>query len=411
MEIFKKVFKQTSWQLVGKAISSLSTVFVLSLVSRNFGESGTGVFTLALTYLSFFVLAVDFGINAYLMPSFLKGDYRLTWRKLFGLRLLLSLSMVVLGLLGIAVWPDNETFKALSLLGLVVAVTESAIFSTSGAIFQSKLRYDLSVLSWSAGSITILLLVVLFVKTGLGLNSLILSYDIGWLVISFLSLLFVRKYLSDLRPIFDRDFIRNVFRNAWPISLTLMISTVYFRLDSFILSFYKDLSDVGVYNLSYSVFQSALVVPTFIMNVLYPIMIASFERSRTIFVSQLIRSSLAMSALGVLATLATFFLSPFVIRILTGGKGFLGSVESLQILALSFPAYFLSALLMWTLVTLKRYKAVLVIYFFGFLFNLVTNLVYIPLYSFYAAAWISGASEYLILISQIIILMRSLNKL
>ncbi|MBI2022354.1 hypothetical protein HYS97_00680, partial [Candidatus Daviesbacteria bacterium] len=68
MEKIKQIFAQSFWQVLGKAFSSISTLLVLGVISRSYGESGTGVYSLTITYLSFFFLAADLGLNAYFLP-------------------------------------------------------------------------------------------------------------------------------------------------------------------------------------------------------------------------------------------------------------------------------------------------------------------------------------------------------
>lgn len=405
MEIIRRVFKQTIWQLLGKGITSLSTIIVLGMVSRNYGEYGTGVLTLALTYIAFFVIAVDFGVNAHVLPKMLQKDFTLEWRRLLGFRLNLAAFLTIVGLFVVLVLPDQDVlFKQLVLIGLIFAVFEGGVFVSGNAIFQSKLKYDHSTLAWGVGSLVTLLSVsaIIFYWQNLGL--VMFGYVVGWLTTLLLSLLLVRKIVKNLWPIFDGEYAVKLVRESWPISLTLLLNVVYFRVDAFLLTFFKGFSDVGVYNLSYQVFQSALVLPTFIMNGYYPIMLSQLSGDRGLFRITLLKASGIMFVIALAGTVLTFILSPFVIRLLTGGHGFSGAVEVLNILSLGYPAYFISALLMWTMVTLKKYKIMFGIYLLGLLINVLLNLIFIPVFSFQASAYITGITEYLILVLQLVIL-------
>ncbi|KKS69035.1 MAG: Polysaccharide biosynthesis protein, membrane-associated [Candidatus Daviesbacteria bacterium GW2011_GWA2_42_7] len=409
MNTLLKVSQQTVWQLVGKATTSLSTIIILGLVSRSFGEEGTGVLTLALTFIGFFVLAVDFGLNAHVLPRFLGKDFSLEWQKLFGLRLLLALVVTTLAVIAILFWPIQPVFKYTALLGLV-AILESAVFSTAMAVFQSKLRYDLSVFSIILGTLVTLGLVFLLVRGNAPVPMLMLGYSAGWITAGILAIVFVRRYIKVLLPIFDLGYIKNIIQNCWPISLTLVLNIVYFRLDAFILSFYKGFTEVGIYNLSYQVFQSLLVLPTFIMNGLYPLMLKDFTVNKTSFVPNITKACFLMLGIAVLGAGLTFFLSPFVVSLITGGEGFIGSVESLRVLSFGFPAFFISSVLMWALITMRKYKTMLLIYMAGLIVNILLNLTFIPKYSYFASAWITGITEYLILILQLIILIPLLKQ-
>lgn len=408
LKIILKLAKQTSWQLLGKVIASLLTIIILSLVTRSYGESGTGVFTLALTYLSYFGLAVDFGINAHLLEKFLDKDFSLTWRKLLGLRLFLSVILVFLAILVVYFWSNNQiVFKQLILVGIMAAILSPAISSSTSIIFQSKLRFDLSSFAWILGSLIEFMAIVLVVKFNGPIVFLMFSYVAGWLGTMIASLLLVRIYQKNILPILDFKFIKSILLSVWPISLTLILNTIYFRMDAFILSFDKSFVEVGIYNLSYQIFQSALVIPAYIMNGFYPMMIKYFYDNTQKFNNLLIKSFLIMFGIGILGSVLTFVFSPIIVGIITGGKGFIGSIEALRILSFGFPAFFGSSILMWALVVYKKYKTLLIIYGFGLLVNTLLNLVFIPQYSFFAASFITGISEYLILILQIMVLLRS----
>lgn len=398
---FNKIFQQTFWQILGKIVTSLSTFIILGLVARKYGEEGTGVLTLSLTYLGIFYLLSDFGFNAHVLKQVtaapLRGGLQVTdeWQKLLGTRILWSVILVgiSLGLLPFLPFATSNFFQAV-LIGSC-AILASGIFVTSNLIFQSKLRYDLSVLASSLGGLFGLGVFIYLISRGFPIPYLLLGHLLGWTIIAGISLILVKRLTLQVFPIFNLPYIKSLFKDSWPIAATLALNMVYFRADSFMISVFRNNSEVGIYNVAYLVFQTALVLPAFIMNAYYPLLLKSFKEVKKI--------ALALFGLSVLGTLLTFNLAPLIIRILTGG-GFSGSLESLQILALGFPAFFLSSLLMWILVTKGKYKAMLLIYALGLSFNIFLNWLFIPQYSFYASSWITVASEYMILVLQTVVL-------
>ena len=162
------------------------------------------------------------------------------------------------------------------------------------------------------------------------------------------------------------------------------------------IAYFKSLSDAGIYNIAYSVFQSALVLPAFIMNSYYPLMLKSLGGIRYV--------GLGLLGLSLFGSGVTLIFAPVIIKILTG-SGFTGSIQVLQILSMGFPAYFLSSLLMWLLITKGQYKSMFLLYTLGTVFNIILNLVFIPKYSFFAAATVTVISEYLILVMQAVVLL------
>lgn len=386
--MIKKIFQQTFWQILGKVASSLSTFIILGLVARNYGEAGTGIFTLALTYLAIFYLLSDFGFNAHVLKRLqVTGDrVQKEWQKLLGTRILWSVALVILSVGTLPFWSFASPQFNQAVLSGSLAIIASGIFVTCNLIFQKKLRYDLSVLASSIGTLISLGFFIYFASLHYPIQFLLLAHLLGWIIIAIAALFLVKGGL----PTYDIRYTINLFKDSWPVAFTLVLNVIYFRADVFILAYFKGVSDVGIYNLAYSIFQTALVLPAFIMNAYYPLMLKS--------VAEVKKVGLGLLILSVSGTFLTIIFAPFFTNLITGGRGFTGSAASLQILSLGFPAFFLSSLLMWLMVTKGRYKLMLSIYAIGLLANLVFNFLYIPLSSYMAASWITVISEYLILI-------------
>lgn len=396
MNHFYKISQQTAWQILGKAVTSLSTFIILGLVARNYGKEGTGIFTLVLTYLAVFYMLSDFGFNAHVLK---KGE--IEWQKLLGTRFLWASLLIVLavGLLPFLPFITPLFFKAVW-FG-VLAILGSAVFTTCNLIFQKKLRYDLSIIASSIGTIISLLFFIFFAILKYPIPFLLLAHLVGWIIIALASLLLLKKIIQNIFPIFDFQYSINLFKESWPIAATLALNVVYFRADAFIIAYFKNNADVGIYNVAYSVFQSVLVLPTFIMNSYYPLMLESLDKAK--------QMALGFLGLSLTGTFVALIFAPLVINILTGGN-FAGSIISLQILSLGFPAYFLSSLLMWLLITKGEYKGMLFIYTLGMILNLILNFIYIPKYSYIAASWITVISEYIILVMQIMVFLNGRNR-
>lgn len=402
MDILRRVLKQTGWQLVGKAATSISTLAVLGLVSRNYGESGVGVFTLALTYLSFFYLATDLGLNGYVLHRF-QETTDVEWRKLLGFRLVWVVFLIPLAFIASLFLPvESPVFSPSILLGSG-ALIGSALFVTSNALFQNLLRYDLSIAASSLGAFITLIAVFLVVFLRMDVPFLMVAHASGWITCGVLSVTLARKICKRISPIFDLKYAREILLSAWPVSVTLLINTIYFRADTFIVSAFWPLSDVGNYNVAYQLFQTVLVFPAFVMNSYYPVMLKLMRADKIKFLKQTGMVAGLMFVAGAVCSIFVYPLSPFLVALLTGG-GFKGSEESLRILSLGFPAYFASSVLMWVYMSMRRFKMILVVYLVGFAVNLILNFSFIPEYSYKAASYITGISEYLILVLQLIIL-------
>lgn len=411
MNHFRKLSLQTLWQLINKAVSTITTFFILGLIARYYSKGAIGVYTLSLTYLAMFYLLSDFGFNAHILPFLREENKEIIWRKLFGLRILWSILLAIASVAILPLLPFSKgDFPGAIVLGSF-AILGNSLFITATSFFQSKLSLGYSSIASSLGIIFMSALMSILISSGAPVTSLLGAQALGWFFTGALSLVFLSHFLKDLTPLFDLGFIKESFLKTWPISLTLALNLVYFRFDSFVLSTLKSFADVGFYNVSYSVFQSALVLPAFIMNSLYPLMVDELNLNRGGFFKYFKRAVISLLGLSILGAGAVFLLAPFILHLIFGPSDISQGILSLRILSLGLPVYFLTALFMWTFVTLKKYKSMASIYLAGLLFNMALNLIYIPKYSYIASSAITVISELLILILQIIILVPTLRKL
>lgn len=315
----------------------------------------------------------------------------------------MALAIFLTGLLPVASF--SPQFKMAVILG-VSTIFFYSLNSTANGIFQAKLKYELGAIPVLLSAPMGVISIILMVEAKLPVQILILGYVLSWLVYGGITLVLASKFTKYITPIFDIQFTKRLFIGAWPLAATLVLNTLYFRVDAFILSFYHPSSSVGVYNTAYQIFQAVLVLPTFIMNSFYPMMLQTLKFNIASFGHQIRLAALGLLLCSMIILMVIYGLSPLIIKLITG-SGFAGSVDSLQILSFGFPAYFLSALALWIMVAKKMYREMVAVYAIGLIFNFLANLIFIPQYSYLAAAWITGVSEYLILFLQAVILIRN----
>lgn len=399
MDLIFKIFQQTAFQIFGKVVSVFSTFIILGIVTRNYGENGTGIFTLVLTYISIFMLVGDFGFNAHILKSYhgVQSKSHQIWNKLLGTRIVWSVVLAVLAIILAFFLPFSTPDFSLGVLISAPVIVAASIFVTFNLIFQNRLRYDQSVLAQVIGTLAALGMFLLITKSSSPLVFILIPNLLSWVFIVGTALFLLTRITNNLYPFFDLQFTKDLVKSSWPIALTLILNVIYFRADSFMIASMRSVSESGVYNLAFSIFQSALILSTFIMNSYYPLMLKSKKGIRIV--------GLALLVISLTGLVLTQIFAPLVVGLITGG-GFEGSVKSLQILGLGYPAFFLSSLCMWFLISKGRYKLLLGIYTSGLFINLLLNFIYIPQYSFIAASVTTVVSEYLILL----LLLASISK-
>lgn len=406
MSVKKIVAVNTASQLLGKAIGAGTSFVVAFLLARRLGAEGFGDFTKITTFVAPFFLLADFGLNAIFLQ---KKDDAPWWPRLLGLRLVGSALLIFFTLAILAFLPHgvDQGYTALVRFGIVLfspAILFQALITTANALFQKHLRYVHAMVAIAAGSAVTLLLVA---PLSIGVLSATIAVLIGTAATAIVSFVFAGRY-APLSVSVARQSIAGLLVPSVPLGATLLFNLVYFRADNYIITLTRPTAEVGIYGLAYKVFEVALVLPTFFMNAMYPLMLSAKSNNSTMqqFNNQLFLRILKKSLFFLLLTsfillLILWLAAPFLAFI---KSDFAASAPALQVLSLGLPFFFLTSLTMWTLVTLKKQWTLAVIYGLSMVFNLLLNIWLIPAYGYMAAAWITVVSEGAVLVLSSILL-------
>ncbi len=401
----KTIAFNTLAQIVGKIISGGTTFFVSILLARALGVDGYGDFTKITTYVAFFYLFCDFGLNAAYLQ--LKEQHTATqWKNaLFTSRFIFSIILMFITLAIISFLPGSSTqgYSAMVKMGIILftpTILFQALITTTNAFFQERLRYDFAAYATIAGSITtlfcILALTKILLPEAMVFGSLF-SFLLGSIATTVVALFFVKKTGALPSLTVDLQTIKTLISTALPLGITLLFNVVYFRIDSVVLTITRSTAEVGTYGLAYKFFEMTLILPTFFMNAALPSLLRAKKESDIKKLHAQIRGSgITLCILSVCAAVVGWILSPLITMI---KPEFAASIPPFKILLLGLPVFYLSSLTMWVLVIEKRRIQMLIIYALSMTLNIFANIILIPSYGYMAAAVITILSEFFILLT------------
>jgi len=406
----KKIASNTIYQIIGKVVSMSITIVTTLIVTRFYGREGYGVFSLIQNWPALFFIIVDFGINAIatreLSKDFSKANKLIG--NIFLIRIVFSLLIVLLLWLSLGFFPYDSNLLFGIRLGLIVILTQ-ALFTSTNIIFQVKLRYDFSTIGYISGYFLILALVLLFSFLKLDIAWVNFAYVIGGIVTFLFNLHFLKKLNVFPNLTFDLALCKNILLESLPLGLMFIFSQINFRSDSLLLSVLplpskqglNNTESVAIYSLAYKIFDVALVVPTFFMNSVYPVLVQHMQQGKNKLKETLFKSLRFLSLIAIVFGFIGFIFSPLMVNFL-GGAEFNESILILRILLGGLILYYLTQPLAWLIVTLGNQKYLPYIYLCSTFINVGLNVLFIPVYSFYSSAVITHISEFFILIMLIL---------
>jgi O-antigen/teichoic acid export membrane protein len=297
--------------------------------------------------------------------------------------------MVLLTTLIVATLPGGYAGEVKSVFWLgSIAIIFQGLYTSMNAWFQYEEKYWYSSVATIGGTL---------LGTGLtyyyAVHSPSLSHFLGATTWGYVVMALCSMYLG--RSMFSLTVsparIKRLLKASLTLGAILLASVLASKLDTIILGVYRSASEVGEYGFAYRIFDVLLVFPVFIMNAVYPRLVKGTSAQA----HKLIRRSLPfMGALGLLLAVVSWIFSPWMLFI---RPELTLSVSVLKTLSLSIPLFFVTAPLMWHLVSQRREKIVLAIYCAAALLNGLLNLTFIPASGPLAAAAITGFTELFIL--------------
>ena len=351
---FKKIASNTFYQLLSKVVTMTITFGLSIYISHKYGSEGYGYFSIMQSLPALFYIIADFGLNAVSAREISKNTKKIEeiFSNILFLRLVISIFGVIACLiLSFALYSDEKLRFGLALASLVI-VSQSLLMTTN-LIFQIKLKYDLSSLSNIIGYIFILFGSLYLIEQKSDLAYVNFLYILGGFISVGINLLIIYRRYVKFNFSFERKYLKYLILETWPLGLMFLFSQINFRADSILLSVLKlpenfgsNLQAVGVYSFPYKIFEVLLVVPTFMMNSAYPLILEKYREDEEYF-KNFFRKNLSMFFLtGVVMTIlgyiGIFLLENFQV-IETYFKGeFINSLSILRILFIGLFIFFLS---------------------------------------------------------------------
>jgi O-antigen/teichoic acid export membrane protein len=395
-----RVAYNTIVQFAGKAITTVIGVMTLGFLTRYLSVTGYGEYTIVFAFLGIFAVIADFGLFSITVRDIAQtpDQKEKIFGNVFTLRIILAIGFLILAPLVAYFIPQyNHDIKA----GIGICVFASffvLLNQTLVAIFQVNLRMEKFVIIDTAGRAIILALVILCIKERLGFLFIIAANSLGNLATLILSLVLARPFIK-IRLRFEREYLRHLIPEVLPLGAVAILGVVYSKIDQIILSLFWGSWEVGIYGAPYKILEILVSLPVMFVGSVLPIISKYLADHDSRFFESLQRAFDFLALMALPTVFGVFAVAPAIIRVFAG-HDFAPSAPLLRILILAVGLIFFGTLAGGTIIAAGLQKRLVKIYVISTAFNIVLNLILIPIYSFYAAAvttvlteaWACGAA-------------------
>lgn len=409
MSLTSTIAFNTLSQIAGKFTSTFLGITITILLTRYLGPAGFGTYTFAVVFVTLFGTIADWGLTLITVRQASKSPAQKTGRiigNIVVVRFLLSLLATIIAIFLITVLPYDPQTRLVTTISAFYLLALS-LKTSFQIVFNVKLQMDRWALSEVCANFLTLLILLFLLSSRPSLPEIMLAFLAG----SFFSALVAARLAQGLITI-DYSLITSQTKyllfEALPMGAILVMFTVYNRVDTVILAHFQGASAVGLYGAAYRIFEVLVLGAAYFANSVLPLIsrLAANDREKLKVVYR--QSFVVLFFLGLGVALVNYLLSPFTIDLIAGPQ-FTGSILPLQILSLALVASYFNHLNGYTLIALGKQWYSFAIAALALVVNVALNLIFIPVYSYPAAAWITFLTEVLIVVASLFVIKKELK--
>jgi O-antigen/teichoic acid export membrane protein len=402
MAIARKIAYNVIFNVITKVLSTVLALVGIGFITRYLGTEGFGDYSTVLAFFAFFGSFADLGLYSITAREISRpdADEKKILGNAFTLRLFSSLVVFLIAPVIVFFLPYSHEVK----LGILIAAASfvfSSTYAVLNGVFQKNLAMDKVATAEVIGKALQIAVIILAVKNNLGFTAIVLSILVCMIFNFSLVIFWVNKYIP-LKLQFDFAYWKKILVQAAPVGFAAIITFIYFKFDTIILSILKSGAEVGIYNAAYKVIENLSFFPAMIIGLVFPMFSRHIFSDRKEFEHLANETMKVFFILVIPMVIGTLFLADGIIRLI-GGDAFFQSANVLRILIFALAFIFFGNFFNNVLIAANQQKKMLAILVGCAIFNVSANFIFIPTYAYTAAATISAFTEFFVALAGFIL--------
>lgn len=403
MNTVQRIAKNMAVLFVARVASMLFGFFYTIYTARYLGPANYGILSFALALVGIFGVIANFGLDPLTVREVAR-DKSLAKKYLAnGIVLKLMFGgltfLIVFSVVNLLGYPDvtRKVVYVITLSTIVAGVSnlfndiyqafEKMEFMSIGQVLQSVLSFVFAIIA-----IRLSLSVVHFAMIYFIVNFLVLGYHV---------IITTWKFLEPKIEV-DLSFWKSVVKETWPFALTTVFISVYYWVDSIMLSYMKGNEAVGWYNAAYRIVFVLINVSSLYVTTIFPVMSRVFKSSE--YLNYIYKRSIKyMLLIGTPIVIGGTLLADRIVLLIFGPE-YTPSITALQVLIWSFLFASIGGVSGYLLNSINKQIVLTRIVGVGMILNIILNAVLIPKYSYIGAAIATNLTRLLVIIIEIVIL-------
>jgi O-antigen/teichoic acid export membrane protein len=257
----ERAVTNTVYRSTAEIVGRLASLALFALVARKLGENGLGAFVFAIAYLGFVMVAVDLGLDRYILRAIARerSSANHLFFNVIALKLALALPLFSVSLLALHLVGYNAQAQATT-LALTLGVFSDSVARSQAAIFSAHERGGPPSIADAFQRICSAGLGIAALQAGYGIVAVGLSYSAGSLIGVVVGFALLGRTIGmPARAVSHRRW-RSLAAASVPFAAQDTFSILLARMDTLILSVIATQAAVGRYGAAYRLFESTFFI-------------------------------------------------------------------------------------------------------------------------------------------------------
>ncbi len=224
---------------------------------------------------------------------------------------------------------------------------------------------------------------------------------------SFWMLAYYVKRYGMIKFTYNKELWLFLLKSSIPIGLTSLIIANYNYLSTILLGLFRNDYETGIYSAAYKVLVVTILPSTVVQNAFFPALSRAKSTEERIRIMKKYTSLMFLIA-AILSGLIFTYADHFIVALF--GVGFISSIPILKIMMLTSLLMYANVSITAPLMAWDKEKAVMYAIGLSGIISTILNLIFIPVYGFYGAAYITIISELVVFIGVSVVNYRLIHK-
>lgn len=388
--------------------ATIGFLFFLFLAQR-LGPADFGKYMFAFALAEIFSIFGDVGLHEYSIREIARKPESLAQRLpgILALKTVLSSSSALL-MVAIVPFLGKDRATSLAVVAFALAQIGYSWFYASTVAFSVRQDLHIQAFLWLLEKALFAGAGIAVLMTDRGLVAVALSNTFVQFGGGIIAVWIVWRRYGPFTARLRTDQWRPWLKAALPFGLIVAFYLVYFRIDSVMISFFRDDVEVGQYNAAYNMISAMMFIPAGLVAALFPKLAGMYRSPEDDIDAPFQKTGRWLLAISLPLAVGGWLLSKELIEPLLGNE-YLPAASALAILAWALPVWFITFLQGNLLTIIERQKAVAVVGLLNMVANILLNLAVIPRYGFTGAAATTLATELIGMLQMFYLLRRNIS--